>query len=900
MVGEIFGRDEELSSLSAFLDRSAAGGPRSLVLEGEAGIGKSTLWAAAVEAARERGLRVLSARPAEAEHGLAYAGLADLLDSVLDEILSELPPPRRRALEIALLLREPSEQEADPRAVGVAVRTSLELVGREDLVVLAIDDLQWLDRSSSAALAFALRRLGEAPVISLLAFRIDEAVSPLAQALESEPLPVRPLSLGALHAVLQARLGRTFPRPTLLRLHDASGGNPFYALELARALGSDVDPTQPLPVPESLDGLLRARLETLPDRTREALLLASAHGRLTPAQLEDDETLEPAFADRVIELADGVIRFTHPLLASALYQHAPAAARRRAHARLVELVDDPVERARHLALATAGPDAAVAGMVEAAAAQASGRGVPVTAAELGEHALRLTPPGAAADAHRRTIAAARAHLAAGEGTRARTIAVELLNRTRAGPSRAEALVVLAELESLDRSVALLDEALGEATSHPALEASIHQQLAGMGRLTHGRAWAEEHARAALELAEGLEDDALRSGALSVLALLRFDVGDAEAPALAEQAYERAAAGADAEQLKHAAWALAHILVWSGDVARARAFLEAEHRQWAERDEPWSAETLWYLSLVELRAGRWPEAAEYADRSRELGVQYGTEIPQHYFPSALVAVHRGELGRARDLAGQGRELAERQGAFLPGLAAIPGLADLWSGDPGAAVAAFAAADELAGAIGLAEPNMYWWRPDAVEALLELSRVDEAVAALDTWEADAVRVGRDWVLAQVTRCRGLVAASRGDVESALSLLARAAEQHDAVGDPFGRARALLALGVARRRARQKRPAREAVEAALAGFEKLGAATWAEQARSELGRIGGRTRAEGLTPAELRVARLVAAGRTNREVAAALFLGERTVASHLTHIYAKLGVRSRTELAGKVQTF
>ena len=131
----------------------------------------------------------------------------------------------------------------------------------------------------------------------------------------------------------------------------------------------------------------------------------------------------------------------------------------------------------------------------------------------------------------------------------------------------------------------------------------------------------------------------------------------------------------------------------------------------------------------------------------------------------------------------------------------------------------------------------------------------------------------------------------------LLEQAVAQHEEVGDAFGRARALLALGVVRRRARQKRPAREAIEAALAGFEQLGAATWAEKARAELGRIGGRTREEGLTAAERRVAALVAEGRTNREVAAALFLGERTVASHLTHIYAKLGVRSRTELARRL---
>jgi DNA-binding CsgD family transcriptional regulator len=164
-------------------------------------------------------------------------------------------------------------------------------------------------------------------------------------------------------------------------------------------------------------------------------------------------------------------------------------------------------------------------------------------------------------------------------------------------------------------------------------------------------------------------------------------------------------------------------------------------------------------------------------------------------------------------------------------------------------------------------------------------------------DATRVGREWVLAHVTRCRGLVVAAQADVDRAAFLLQQAAVQHEEVGDPFGRARAQLALGIVRRRARQKRGAREAIEAALAGFQQLGAATWVETARGELGRIGGRTRQEGLTSAESRVAVLVAEGRTNREVAAALFLTERTVASHLTHVYAKLGIRSRTELARRL---
>lgn len=195
-------------------------------------------------------------------------------------------------------------------------------------------------------------------------------------------------------------------------------------------------------------------------------------------------------------------------------------------------------------------------------------------------------------------------------------------------------------------------------------------------------------------------------------------------------------------------------------------------------------------------------------------------------------------------------------------------------------------------------MKWWRAEHIEAMLQLGRIDETTPVLDAWEAVAARLGRDWVLADTTRCRGLVAAARAEHGTAEALLLEAIARHEAVGDRLGRARALLALGVARRRVRQKRPAREAIEAAAAQFAELGAEGWAQRARDELGRIGGRLREDDLTPAEQRVAELVAKGHTNTEVAAALFLSERTVASHLTHIYAKVGVRSRTELARRLQ--
>jgi len=330
-------------------------------------------------------------------------------------------------------------------------------------------------------------------------------------------------------------------------------------------------------------------------------------------------------------------------------------------------------------------------------------------------------------------------------------------------------------------------------------------------------------------------------------------------------------------------------------------LEGEHREWLERDEPRSARALWGLAWVEFWGGNWSLAAECAARAHDISIQYGREVPQDHLPIALVAVHRGRLELARRHSERALELALRQFALHPPQhMAILGLAALWSGDVASAASWLEQADRQAVTLNWAEPSIRWWTPDYVEVLLELGRIDAAAEAVDVWESDARRVGREWVLAHVTRSRGLMAAAEGNVDDAACRLEQAVAQHEQVGDPFGRARALLALGVVRRRLRQKRPAREALESALAGFEQLGAAAWVEKARGELGRIGGRTREEGLTAAERRVAALVAEGRTNREVAAALFLAERTVASHLTHIYSKLGVRSRTELAHKVQTF
>jgi DNA-binding CsgD family transcriptional regulator len=904
MVFEIVGREAELASLNAFIGEME-GGPAALVLEGEAGVGKSTLWGAAVEYARARGLTVLSSRPAEAERGLGNVGLGDLLAGVIDDVLPALLTPRRRALQVALLREEASGDPVDRRTLAVALHDALQLLSDRGPTLIAVDDVQWLDPSSSRALGFALRRLDGRPVLLLLTRRLAEGghQSELEQALPPDRvrrLIVGPLSVGALHRFLRDRLQRSFPRQTLLRIHERSGGNPFFALELASVLPADVDPLQPLPVPETVEEVVGARISALPAAVREALALAAAVGTASESLLKRagvaTDALDAAVAARVVERESGMIRFTHPLLSSVLYDDL-GEERRAVHARIAEVAEEPVLRARHLALSTDAPDADVARFLDDAATLASDRGAPADTAELAEHALRLTPGDQADERLRRALAAAHAHLAAGEWTRARSITTDLLTRTR-GPLRAEALLVLAEFQHDDLAVPLLEEAVREAASHPALQALIHIRLAAAERFRKGFEGALEGTRAALVLADRIGDDVLRFKALAQLSWLGGMVGDAEAPAYRARALDVATASGDARLLREANALVWRMLIDSSSIDAARVTLEQEHREWQERDELFDAQVVWELSWLELWAGRWERAAAHAARARDIGLQYGVEKNQDYIPSAWVAVHRGQLELARQEAERGLKLCEEQiGFYPPLLQAVAGLVALWSGDAAAGADCLEQADRQAQALGWGSPDARPWTADYAEALLELGRVDEAVRVIDRWEADATRLGRDRVLANVTRCRGLVAAARGAVDEATSLLELAVARHHEVGDVFGRARSLLAFGMILRRARQKRAARDAIGAALAEFEDLGAATWVERACDELGRIGGRTREEGLTAAERRVAALVAAGRTNREVAAKLFLGERTVAGHLTRVYAKLGVRSRTELARRL---
>ena len=285
----VIGRDEELGAVRAFLERLAEG-PGALVLSGEAGIGKTVLWEAGVEDARERLARVLICRGVEAEASLSFTGLSELLGDVLDEVGPSLAPPRRRALEVALLLVEPGESPPDPHAIGLAVLDVLRALSEQEPVLVALDDVQWLDPASAGAIQIALRRLNDEPVGLLATLRkAPEFAEPfeLERAFPDgrlERISVGPFSLAAVHRLLEERLGLDLTRPELARVQEATAGNPFFALELGRELvRTDTRPVpgRALPMPETLQDLLGGRLARLPGQTLDVLLEIAALARPT-------------------------------------------------------------------------------------------------------------------------------------------------------------------------------------------------------------------------------------------------------------------------------------------------------------------------------------------------------------------------------------------------------------------------------------------------------------------------------------------------------------------------------------------------------------------------------------------------------------------------------------------
>jgi DNA-binding CsgD family transcriptional regulator len=915
---ELLGRDGELAVVGEFL---AAGDrlPAALLVRGEPGIGKTSVWREGVRLAGERGWRALVAAPSESEAQLSFAAIGDLLSGALERVLSGLPGQQRRALEVALRVSDldPGQRAAvDQGAVSFAFLGALRGLAADGAVLVAVDDVQWLDVASASVLSYAVRRLRGVPIGLLLSQRVERE-GPVALGLDRALEPGRltvvelgPLTFGAVQRLLHRDLGTALPRPALSRVYELSGGNPFFAVELGRAheRGS-VALERGGGLPVSLEALVRDRVDVLPVQTRRGLCAAAALSvpTLTLVSAVCDGKLDLALAARVVELDGELVRFAHPLLRSAAYAGLPPGERRELHRRLADVVEEVEEQAWQLALASTRPDSEVARRLDGAAAHAYARGATVAAAELAARALALTPASAASARAEYTLQVAQYRFEAGESRAARELLERLIAATSPGQLRARAFARLARMSNYIASPGIAAEryrqALDEAEGDLAMRAEIEEGLAwSLVLLREDLRAAEDHAQSAVALARQLGDASRACEALTVRAVAGFYLGRGAPMALMAPVLELEHATANLPVMRQPRWAFGALLMLADELDAARRNLELVWRRAEERGEDaFLPLLLSRLSYCEWLGGDLRRARELALEGYEAA--FRTEQPSQQAivlaARSLVEAHLGDIEAARAAAGECLTLADQTSAVGGGAAhGALGVLELSLGNADEAIRQF---EPMLGGVvpgGVGEPDELRFGPYAVEALISLARPEEAADEIARLQSHARATHSPALGAALGRCRGLLALASGDTDGAVARLEHALAGHDRIPIPFERTRTLLALGSAQRRAKQRAAARRSLEQALAGFDALGARLWSERTRGELARIGGRAASrDELSATEQRVAALVAAGHTNPEVAAELFLTVHTIEKALTRIYAKLGVRSRTELAGKL---
>ena len=916
----VLGRDVALEDVGRFIDALATG-PAALLLEGEAGIGKTTIWRAAAAAAAQRDYRVISATAVEGEADLPFVALRDLLELVPADAAAALPPPQRDALEVALLRSDDPRAVADQHAVCAAVLGVVRALAAERPLVVALDDVGWLDQSSDRVLRYVVRRLSTEPVGVLAARRPAPDPAPLG--VDTSLLSARlhrvelgPLEPDALHALLTEHHGFGLPRRVIRRIHAACGGNPFAAVEIGRALhasGERVLTEDALPLPGGVLQATAQRIAALSPAARRALSVAAvavtATAELVAAALGEDaeDALEEAEARGLVEVGDTVVRFPHPLLRAAAAASVTARERRRLHRGLAGLVVDPDERAVHLAAGAASPDEAVAAALAEAADRAFARGAPDAAAALAGRAASLTPPGASEAHARRRIAAAEYQYRAEDTEAAQAGLTELIAELPTGELRAEALLWLACVRKAQdgtaEAVQLARQALAEAGAaelHAAAERDLALALVWAGGdLVDGN----RHAAAALQTARASGDPASIAESEAVLAWTQFWVGAGLRTDLLERARACPTWSRYAPQGANPDTLVGLLMGWADQQNEARQALHAEDRRLTElgQDRP-RALVLFTLTELECRAGDWPSALRYAEDGLRTAELAGDEFHRALlrYARGLVAAHQGRLGAARADAEQAiatgtktrSALATRFAATLLGFIALS------AGDHAGVDAHLGPLSAALLPGGRFDPGLARFVPDHIEALTALGRTAHAEELLTPFEAQATALERPWALAAAARCRALLHAAAGNPDAARAAAEAALAAHDRVEMPFERARTLLVAGTVRRRARRRREAREILEAALAEFTRLGATPWAGRARAELGRLGGRAPSpQALTESERRIAEQVVLGLSNKEVAAALFVTVSTVEAALWKVYRKIDVRSRTELAARL---
>jgi DNA-binding CsgD family transcriptional regulator len=900
----LLGRADERREIEQALARARSGASAVLALAGEPGIGKTALLGYAEQ--RSTGMRLLRARGIESETQVPFGSLLELVRPAL-VLLDQIPAPQAAALEAALALRPAAAQ--DRFAVGAATLSLLAAYAEQAPVTVLVDDAQWLDRPSAAALLFAFRRMVADPVAVLIAVREGEP-----SLLDGADLPV--IRLAGLSLDEAALLAPGLPPDAVRRLHQATAGNPLALRELATDAGDRdlmlAPEGAPVMVSARISRAFLRRASMLDPQARQALVLAAISGAGDMATLElaaarlgiDLSGLGMAEHAGLVSLGAGRVEFRHPLARSAVYADAPASQRRAAHRAMAAVLPDrdADRRAWHLAAAAVGPDETASAALAQTAVHSRDRSAYATAAAAFERAGRL-----AADGERRAWLlwqAAEAGWLAG----LTDLAVGLLDEARALAGDARTLI---EVDRLAGHIATLrgpvmnGHAILTAAAAQADPESAVAMLAEAASACFYAGNPAEMLAVAEKARAGLSaDSSVRARFLAAMALgmARIFGGDAASgTAAVRRAVTLAENSAELrDDLRLLPWlAVAPLFLRHGSDGRSllEYALQTARARAAVGVLPFA------LNLVardQATTDRWAVAEstyhEAIDLARESGQH--TELAFGLAGLAWLDARRGREQEGRAAAAEALELCQGTGMRLHEIWATAALGELelGLGDAARGVALFERHQQQLDDLVITDPDL---SPAAelVEGYLILGRHDDAERVASRFSAAAEAKGQPWSHARALRAQGMLA----DEDSFASVFERAISLHGQTPDTFEAARTRLAFGQRLRRSRNRVLAREQLRAAVDDFDRLGARPWADRARAELAATGEthRRRDDGasiddLTPQELQVALLLTSGRTTRETAAALFLSPKTVEYHLRHIYQRLGIHSREELA------
>ncbi|MCP9272072.1 helix-turn-helix transcriptional regulator [Mycolicibacterium arenosum] len=621
--------------------------------------------------------------------------------------------------------------------------------------------------------------------------------------------------------------------------------------------------------------------------------------RAAPPEIGDViPLLEHAEDADVLSLAGDRVTFTHPLLAQGVLSSADETRRRTAHGRLAEAVTEPEPRARHLALAATGADPMAVDALDEAATSAHVRGAPDAAAELTGLALRL-----GGDTPERRVQLARYHFDAGDGTRARSLLEALVAERPPGPVRSRAYQLLGMVrmfgDSFREAAEVLQDALDQGVEDESLAVMMRVTLAlaqyNTGRVHIAIATVSE----AIAAAEGIGDPVLLSQALAMRATVGFMAGEGFDEMIMRRALELEG---DPDAIHVAFRPTLHnafLVAWTGRNPHAHNVLREMYQGFLDAGDDAGLNILTFMSVVaDIMYGAYAEAAATVETTLERAQQSGSGVALVAAETAraVVTAHTGDEAGTREAVGMAvaaTELAETRLITMRAKCQLAFLEVSLGNYEAAWDAVQLSLNALENRPTATEAVIAEFLPDAIEAAVATGRRDIATALVELVEANGRRVDRPWMLMVAARGRALIAAANGDVSAAIAAAQQAMVEHDRLPMPFERARTQLLLGQLLRRRRAKDRATTVLTEALGTFDALGSRLWADRARAELARTASGRAQQALTAQETRVARLAAGGLTNREIAAALFISQKTVEATLARTYRKLGVRTRTEL-------